>query len=65
VSLIVHALRREPRGEAPDYSRRASLRGLPAERIIGIAAGAIALGFLAVALPGYWVAGSQAAPGRW
>ena len=56
MSLIVDALHREPKGEARDYSRRASRRGLPAERIIGIAAGAIALGFLAVALPAYWVA---------
>jgi Tfp pilus assembly protein PilF len=29
---------------------------LPAEQVIGIAAGAIAIGFLAVALPAYWVA---------
>jgi tetratricopeptide (TPR) repeat protein len=70
--LIVDRLRREGRGESRDislrdqrisgvpdtqrYSRRASWRGLPAEQIIGIAAGAMAIGFLAVALPAFWAA---------
>jgi tetratricopeptide (TPR) repeat protein len=73
--LIVDALRHrtksEPRrgdvktGGIPDtlgYPRRPSRRGLSPQRIIGIAAGAIALGFLAVALPVYWTARQTVRP---
>ena len=69
MSLIIDALRRRTKGEArgrdargggvPDtlgFRRRPPQRGLSPQRIIGIAAGAIALGFLAVALPVYWIA---------
>ena len=59
MSLILNALRHrstaESRAGARD-PRRPLRRGLPARQIIGIAAGAIALGFLVVALPMYWVA---------
>ncbi len=61
MSLIVDGLHHKPKGEARDYPRPPSRRGLSAERIIGIAAGAIALGFLAVALPASWAA-RQARP---
>jgi Tfp pilus assembly protein PilF len=75
VSLILDALRHRPKGEPRDgrdartnavpdtlgYPRPPSRRGLSAQRIIGIASGAIAFGFLAVALPVYWAA-RQATP---
>lgn len=59
MSLILNALRHRSRTESwagARDPRRPLRRGLPAQRIIGIAAGAIALGFLAVALPISWVA---------
>jgi len=74
VSLIVEALRRRTKselrrgdvtaGDVPDTLGypRPSRRGLSPQRIIGIAAGAIALGFLAVALPVYWIARQTVRP---
>jgi Flp pilus assembly protein TadD len=78
VSLIVDALRHRTKSESrrddvktggvPNtlgYPWRPSRRGLSPQRIIGIASGAIALGFLAVALPVYWTARQTVRPIQW
>lgn len=70
MSLILDGLRNRSKGESPDGGatrttaaeragsdrRPVSRRGVPPERLIGITAGAMAVGFLAVALPAYWAA---------
>ena len=70
MSLHLDGIRNRSKGESRDGGavrtnavehavrdrRPVSRRGLPAEQIIGIAAGAMAVGFLAVALPAYWAA---------